>query len=476
MSTTAAERVSLRDQAEAFVDNPTRFFGGSHRRMQTLPRDKLASLQLEALQLRFAQLRNRIPMLQKLSDKQAIHQVGVIDDVVPLLFEHTIYKSYPSVLLDQARFAELNRWLSKLTTFDLTQIDVSGCKLIDDWLDTMDRASPLLINHSSGTSGTMSFLPLSKRELDKHGETLAATCLHAFHPELDTPRRRLHVLHPHYRDGGSSHLRAQIAVRKYLAETEDRYHAAYPSRMSSDVLYLAGKIRAAQARGELDRLVIPPQLLARQKEFEAAQAEMPKVLDAFFDRAIESLRGEAVFIAGTWNLVHGIATKGLSRGMENVFGPGSVVFSGGGAKGMTPPDDWKRDVCRFFCVDQVQMSYAMTEVKAQHLQCERDHYHFVPWVIPFVLDSQTSQPLPRRGTVTGRAAFFDLGSETRWGGFITGDEITVDWDTECPCGRTSAFVVGDIQRISDKTGADDKITCAATESAHREAMEFLSTF
>lgn len=474
--TSAAERMSPRDQAQAFVDNPTQFFGGSHRRMQTIAKAALATLQLDALRLRFEQLRDRVPMLQKLADRQAIHGIGEIDDVVPLLFEHTMYKSYPSVLLDQARFTDLNRWLSKLTTVDLTGVDVSGCRLIDEWLDTMDLESPLLVNHSSGTSGAMSFLPVSKRELDKHGQSVAATCLSAFSPHADAPHPNLHVLHPHYRDGGSSHLRAQIVIRKYVAQTEDRYHPAYPSRMSSDVLYLAGKIRAAQARGEMDRLVIPPSLLARQKEFEQAQAEMPRVLDAFFDRAIESLRGQPVFVGGTWNLVHGIAAKGLGRGMERVFGEGSIVFSGGGAKGMTPPATWKDDVCRFFGVDQVQMSYAMTEVKAQHLQCEHGHYHFTPWVIPFVLDAETSQPLPRRGTVRGRAAFFDLGAEARWGGFITGDEITVDWDTECPCGRTSAFIVGDIQRFSDKTGDDDKITCAATEAAHKEAMAFLSTF
>ena len=31
-----------------------------------------------------------------------------------------------------------------------------------------------------------------------------------------------------------------------------------------------------------------------------------------------------------------------------------------------------------------------------------------------------------------------------------------------------------IQRFTDKTGDDDKITCAATPGAHQEAMTFLA--
>ena len=78
--------------------------------------------------------------------------------------------------------------------------------------------------------------------------------------------------------------------------------------------------------------------------------------------------------------------------------------------------------------------------------------------------------------VTGRAAFFDLAAETRWGGFISGDEITVNWEDECPCGRKSQFIEGTIERYSDKRGGDDKISCAATENAHKEAMDFLTSF
>jgi hypothetical protein len=144
---------------------------------------------------------------------------------------------------------------------------------------------------------------------------------------------------------------------------------------------------------------------------------------------------------------------------------------------MEPPPHWQDDVCRFMGIEKIAVGYAMSEVRASHDMCEHGHYHFSPTVIALQLDPDTSKVLPRVGKVTGRAAFFDLCAEGRWGGFITGDEISVDWDTRCDCGRTMPFVYGEIQRYSEKNGGtDDKISCAATENAHKEAMDFLTGF
>ena len=147
---------------QQFCADPAAFFDQSYDAMELIPREELAALQLAALQWRFGELRDGIPMLRKLADAQKIDQLARLSDVIPLLFEHTMYKSYRTSLLEGRRFAELNRWLSRLTSFDLSQIDVSRCQSIDDWVDTMDRESPLTLLLSSGTSGTMSLIPVSK--------------------------------------------------------------------------------------------------------------------------------------------------------------------------------------------------------------------------------------------------------------------------------------------------------------------------
>ena len=82
--------------------------------MHTIDRDELAGLHLDGLRYRFDDLRSKIPMLERLAGRQEIDQLANLDDVVPVLFEHTMYKSYPAALLEQGRFADLTRWLDKL--------------------------------------------------------------------------------------------------------------------------------------------------------------------------------------------------------------------------------------------------------------------------------------------------------------------------------------------------------------------------
>lgn len=477
MSQDTVEQAPAKNNAQVFAEDPIAFFGNAHTAMQAIDRSELEHLQLETLRLRFAALRSRIPMLQKLADRQDIGSIDTIEDVVPLLFEHTMFKSYPPSLLEKGRFQDLTNWLDKLTAVDLSGVDVSDCESIDDWISRLDAVTPLRICHSSGTSGTMSFLPVAEADWDRVARSVMVTYTQPFGLKDPQPADDFTIIFPFFRSGSSSHLRPNDALARHLAGGDpDRVLSAYPEKMSADVLWLSARIKAAKARGDLDRLEISPALLARKRDFEALEADMGQHMEDFFVQSTEHLRGKRVLVAGTWNLLHGLAVKGMAKGDEGVFAPSSVVSSGGGAKGMTPPDNWEQDVCRYFGVEQLSMAYGMSEIGGLHLMCSEGHYHFVPWVIPILLDPDTSKPLPRTGVVTGRAAFFDLGPETHWGGFISGDEITVHWDDQCACGRKSARIVGGIQRYSEKNGGDDKITCAATESAHDEAMSFLNNF
>jgi hypothetical protein len=179
-----------------------------------------------------------------------------------------------------------------------------------------------------------------------------------------------------------------------------------------------------------------------------------------------------VWILATWNVLYEMARAGLEHGREGVFAPDSLVTTGGGAKGQMMPDGWEEAVKRFAGVERIQHAYAMSESTALHKLCEHGHYHVEPWVIPFVLDPEEGTLRPREGRQSGRFAFFDLLPDSYWGGFITGDEVTADW-TPCRCGRTTAHIERRIERFSDRQG-DDKITCAATDEAHRAALDFLT--
>jgi hypothetical protein len=463
--------IGLRDS----ITDPTQYFGWSVTKMLSIPRAEIDKMQLDGLRLRFNELRDSIDVLKKLADKQNIKEITSVDDVIPLLFPHTMYKAYPPSLLQNNRFDQITKWLSKLTTHDLSGVDTEGCAGIDDWLDRMDAQSPLVVSHTSGTTGTFSFLPWGKDDFDRRIKHYTVMFFQKFgEPRPDDPIPNIHSLNLNYFTGGQMLLRQNPLFVRYIAGSPERFHSAVPGRFSSDMLYLAGRLRAARAKGEVVR-DINPSLLERMRNHELQQKHLPEQIQEFLLEKSKTLRGERIWVLATWNVLHSAAVQALAAGQRQVFASDSVVLSGGGAKGMTPPADWQEKVLEFIGVREIGMSYGMSEVAGCYRACEKGYYHQVPWVIPFVLDPDTGNPLPRTGVQTGRAAFFDLLPTAHWGGFISGDEVTIHWDEPCACGRTTTYYDMNIERYSEKRGGDDKITCAATADAHEEALDFLSS-
>ncbi|ORA07618.1 hypothetical protein BST14_27030 [Mycobacterium arosiense ATCC BAA-1401 = DSM 45069] len=458
------------------VEDPVNYFGGSLTRMHSMPWREVEVCQRDALQWRFDTLRDRVPILRHTAERQGIDRIDDLESVIPLLFDHTVFKSYPTSLIDNKRFDQLTRWLQKLTTHDLSDVDTSGCVGLDDWFDVLDRDTPLCIAHSSGTTGTLSLLPWDKQEWDTLGALHSALILQRFGQDEDCRTHDgIHVVYPFYRSGALGHLRNNDQVVKHISRGEQRFHAAYPGRLSSDVMYLAGRLRAAQASGRLDALRIDPSLLERKEAFDAQTALAGERIAAFFDGVLNELTGQRILILSTWNLIHKMAKDGLQRGMRNQFSEDSIVISGGGAKGMTPPQGWKDDVMAFVGNDRVRGGYSMSEVALAALGCEYDHHHVNPWIVPFVLDPASGAPLPRTGIQTGQAAFFDLLAQSHWGGFISGDQVTLSWAADCGCGRSSPYYFDTVCRLADQyAGDDDKITCAATAKAHGDALAYLN--
>lgn len=461
--------------AELFLSSPAQFFAGSWYAMHHYPPERLAELQLSALRLRFAQQRERIATLSTMADELGVEYLDRLDAVVPLLFQHSVYKSYPLGLLERNRFDQLTRWLGGLTTVDLSAARVDDCESIDEWLDVLDAQTELRVAHSSGTTGAMSFIPRSRSDWDRMGEAFRCGLFQFSDPDgvEDHTGQYFDLIWPFHRHGRVGIARVPELLMRHLVGSEDRIHSLHEGRLSSDAMFIAGRMRAAAARGELDQLEINPALRRRRDEFEHQQRELQGSLPRFIDESVERFRGQRVLLMGTWNMLYGIAKAALGRGVADVFAPDSVVTTGGGAKGQVVPEDWEEVVKRFVGVDHLQHAYSMTEMTGINKVCEHGHYHFEPWIIPFVMDPDDGRPLPRSGVQTGRAAFFDLLPESYWGGFITGDEVTAHWEI-CPCGQTTAHIERQIERYSEKRGGDDKISCAASDDAHTAALEFLT--
>jgi hypothetical protein len=219
---------------------------------------------------------------------------------------------------------------------------------------------------------------------------------------------------------------------------------------------------------------VPDTLLARREEWNRLIADSPARQARFIREQVPQLRGQRVFALGITSLFYEIARSGLEAGVRAEFAPGSVVMGGGGGKGIVLPENADEVIRAFFGVQSVRGGYGMTEQNFYLVTCEHERLHIPPWVTVLLLDPDSGQPLPRSGVQTGRASFFDMTQDGGWGGIVTGDRISVDY-TPCPCGRTTLHITKKIQRFSDITGDDDKLTCAAAPSAQAEALNLLSS-
>lgn len=478
-----ADPVSFRDDADpvSFRDDPRNYFAQSITRMHTIDRSELEQMQLDALRTRVGEHLDSIEMAANLARRVGVGatDIAAFDDVAPLLFAHTVFKSYPSTLIVNKRFDLMTSWLNKQTSYDLSHVDTDGCASIDEWIDRLDAQTPLQAITSSGTTGTISIIPKSKHGAAENMRLWRLFLFQRFgvEPTPEVLTGAVDVVWPNYARGKLGHLRmAEMLRNEFTGNDPARFHALYDDAISSDLLFLYSQMRAAASRGELDTVKVDPELAARRVEFEAMQANQQQAMSDFFGRLTRELRGQKVFMTSAYPVMFHLARSGLDAGISGVFHPDSAILVGGGTKGFVLPPDFMDTIREFLGVPVLQEGYGMSEISALHWACELGKYHVQPWVIPFVLDPDTSAPLPRVGVTTGRAAFFDLMNESHWGGIISGDEITIDWSTPCRCGRTSVAIEHDIMRYSEKAGIDDdRISCSATEQVHSEVVEFLRT-
>ncbi len=469
-----------RQSVETFMDDPIEFFGHSMTQMQSIPRDELEALQRDAMKLRFAQHYESIPILRKLADRLGITELNEFDDVAPLLFSHTAFKSYPAALIDNKRFDLMTKWLDTNTSYDLSGVDASGCTTIDGWIELLDRETPLNVITSSGTTGTLSLIPKDKAAATEGMYIWKMYLFQTFgtEPTEEQLNPGVDVVWPTFASGKLGHLRiADMVKNGFTGNDPSKFHALYSDAIDTDLMFLASKMRAAASRGELDRLVIPEELAQRKDEFIAMQLRQPEEMAEFFAEISDRLAGRRIFMLGTYNLMYDVAKAGLERGLKGVFATDSAILTGGGTKGMVLPDNYMDVIHEFLGIEKIQIGYGYSEVSAMHFACDEGRYHVQPWIIPFVLDPETSRPYPRTGRQTGRSAGYDVLNKSHWGGVISGDEVTIDWDLVCPCGRSTIAFEPEIMRYSDKENVDDdRITCAATHEVHNEAVNFMKEF
>src|SRR5262245_41724369 len=126
---------------------------------------EIAGEQLEAAQEMFASRRQAIRVLDRRASESGVDAIERPEDVIPLLFSHTTYKSYPDAFVRQGRWDRLCAWLGTLSTYPVENIDLEGIEDIDDWVDRLHDAGHRVMT-TSGTTGRTSFINTTEADKD----------------------------------------------------------------------------------------------------------------------------------------------------------------------------------------------------------------------------------------------------------------------------------------------------------------------
>jgi len=452
-------------------DNPGAWTYRPFQQLFSIPREEREKLQLEAVRINFARLRNRIPALKKLADRQGVERIDKLEDVLPVCFDHRVLKNYPIQIIENRDFAKLTGWLDKLTAHDLSRVDLTGLTTIEEWLARLE-AFGMLVTYSSGTTGKLSFVPRSYDELGPWKYSFF-NVNHAC-TGVDPWKDKLPTLSPVYRGGYQTMLKMLSLFQMEMAGGEEHFHTLYDSHIPADLMALSGRLQAAEDKGEVLSLGLDPALLEQRKRMMEQGRTREADMERWFSKLMVEFKGQRVKVGGTFADLYRVARAGLDKGMKCEFAPGTIMVGGGGMKGYKDaPADWEDQVKEFFGVDRLCNQYGFSECIGNAPLCEAGYFHFMPYTVPILMDGD-GKALPREGVQKGRLVLVDPIPTSYWGGFTSGDEVTMHWDDDCPCGWTGPRAEKTIRRFAESEGGDDKITCAGSQQAYNEFMEFVA--
>jgi hypothetical protein len=441
---TAVERL------KALVDARDRF---------DLSAAQLLPTQLEAVNELLQDRVGRIRLLRNRAESSGVSVVRGPSDIVPLLFAHTAYKSYPEGWLTEQKWDRLGKWLETVSSHPVAGVDTSRVRNVDEWIGRLEAAGHF-VSCSSGTTGKSAMMNASAADMQWSRRDSVASFAwgSGVAPAQD---RKMFGLAP------VASVPRNLVIRQALTD-------AFAVAGSTPFTYPVPPITIGQITGMLalrksmaDGTAKPADIAA----YEATSAERQKVVDTAIGLSAEALvqaRGDKLFLSGMWASLYKVAeaVRALGYSGKN-FHPENTIYVGGGLKGAVLPPNYRDFVFETFNLSptRVFQMYGMQEINTAMPRCPEGRYHVAPWLMCLVLDQAGERLIPAAsGEIEGRAAFFDLSLDGRWGGVISGDKIAVDYG-RCKCGSRSPSIRDNVTRFADLPGGD-KISCSGTIDAY----------
>lgn len=278
---------------------------------------EVSELQLRALRERFDDLMPRVRAVSHLADDLGVTRLDALDDVLPLCLPHTLYKSYSARYIEEGRYDRMSQWLSGLTTERVAEVDVDRCDSLESWLSALEAATSIWPNVSSGTSGKVSFFPRSTHEAD----VFALLVLQSFRGFGNEQDSGLHTGEPEWfapipmATGRQNMPRMFDLLRRHCYGGDgSRMHMLGDGHWDVDMLWLWGRQRAAEARGETAPPVLTPALERVRDNLVDAQKRAAGSAERFLDELLDDFCGRRVVVFGPTGTMVDLAAKAAARG------------------------------------------------------------------------------------------------------------------------------------------------------------------
>lgn len=423
-----------------------------------IPPAELLPVQIEAAAERLAQHCGAIQLVSHRARSAGIDRIGALDDLVPLLFAHTAYKSYPDNWLAHGRWDQLAKWLDTVSAFRVRDIDGQNIGGIDEWLERL-AAKGHYVCCSSGTTGKVSMINSTMADRTVVKRTMIASFEWATGITARQDRK-LFICYP-----PTNNFRFLDSWDALLSAfgcpgTEFRL----PTRPLT-----VGAVRAMvglrKRIGESN--VRPSEIAAFEKLAAERQQEMDDAVASVADALIAN-RSRKLLMIGMFALMFDVAEAVRAKGYgPGDFHPDNAMMVSGGLKGAALPPDYRDRILETFNIPPGNTfnMYGMQELNSFMPRCSAGRFHVPPWLLLLPLDTSGENLLASaQGELESRAAFFDISIEGRWGGIISGDRVRVDYGG-CACGHQGPTIADDIARYSDLPGGD-KISCAGSIDAY----------
>ena len=313
-------------------------------------------------------------MLGKLADEVGLDHIERLDDLVPLLFAHSNYKSYPEGFIAKGRWDLMNKWIDTLSTMKVAGIDVEGVTDQDVWVDRLHTVGQKAYV-TSGTTGKNSFLPQTQSDEDLSLKMLIRSVQRQ--PLFaDGERRPIFIFGPKH-----GHHRAALHFRT-LVETFGRPDASY--FLTEEPMRIAEITRMGDLRKRIaDGTAMPSEIAAFERETAASRRRTRRGSTSSWTRSSSTATSPCTSSASgrsTGSIVERARARGVQAGE---FHPDTVITGGGGTKGAVMPPDYEEQILHFFGIspDHVTGGYGMSEVSTALGEVD-GRYRPAPWVVP----------------------------------------------------------------------------------------------